>query len=128
MALPGESACRPVKACAAGRWGDIERDAGTQHVDGSYAGNDSDGSEQRPWVTVADAIMAAPAGGLVAIAAGSYAENLELFSPVRLYGVCPELVSIVGVADEPTIVLRSNADGAVLNGFGVTGTATAVLV
>ena len=97
MAVPGESACRTVLPCGAGRWGDIPIDAGTIYVDASYSGLDSDGSEARPWTTVSEAVMAAPPGALVAIAAGTYDESVAILGkPVRLFGVCPEKVTISG--------------------------------
>jgi hypothetical protein len=59
MAVPGETACRPVMPCAQGRWGDIPVDGATEHVDGSYAGGQSDGSDARPWTTIGEAVSAA---------------------------------------------------------------------
>ena len=36
MALPGETECREIMTCGAGRWGDIPLDATTVYVDWSY--------------------------------------------------------------------------------------------
>ena len=43
MAVPGDTACRPLQTCGTGTWGDIPVDAATQYVDASYSGN-SDGT------------------------------------------------------------------------------------
>jgi hypothetical protein len=97
MALPGEPRCRPVAPCGAGRWGDAPVDAATEHVDGAYAGADSDGSAARPWKTIQAGIDAAAAGGLVVVAEGSYVENLLVSGKaVRLWGRCPSLVTVLG--------------------------------
>src|SRR5262245_22708122 len=65
MAVPGESACRAVKACGQGRWGDIAVDASTEYVDGAYTGGQNDGSEAHPWTTISEAVMAAAPGALI---------------------------------------------------------------
>lgn len=99
MAVPGDETCRAVSACADGTWGDIPVEADTEFVDGSYAGGDSDGSQSRPWTTVVDAVEAAEAGAIVAIAEGSYQDKVLIASkPVRLWGRCPALVELVGTS------------------------------
>jgi hypothetical protein len=96
MALPGDEVCRPVMDCGDGTWGNIPVDAGTEYVDQSFEGT-SDGSTSAPWKTISAAIAAADPGALVAIAAGSYVEEVIVADkPVRLYGVCPAEVEIVG--------------------------------
>lgn len=87
MAIPGESACHPVADCGAGTYGDAPLDADTRFVDISYAGGDSDGSQAKPWTSVQAGVDAAPAGGLVAIAAGTYAEDVAIGDKaVRVWG------------------------------------------
>jgi hypothetical protein len=102
MAVPGEATCRPVMDCGAGRWGDIPVDATTEYVDAAFAGGASDGSEARPWTTIGEAVASAAAGTLVAIAAGSYVEDVVISGkPLRLHGVCPDKVTIVATG-QPT--------------------------
>ncbi|MBW2459900.1 MAG: hypothetical protein JRI68_35750, partial [Deltaproteobacteria bacterium] len=76
MAVPGDAECREVAPCGDGPWGAIPIEASTQHVDQSYAGGNSDGSAAMPWTTIAEGITAAAPGAIVAIASGSYVENL----------------------------------------------------
>lgn len=94
MAVPGETACREVAPCGDAPWGDIPVEATTEHVDGSYVGGQNDGSAARPWTTVQQGVDAAAAGAVVAIAAGSYAEDVYIQKSVRLWGRCPALVEI----------------------------------
>ncbi|MBW2458938.1 MAG: DUF1565 domain-containing protein [Deltaproteobacteria bacterium] len=99
MALPGETECRPIAPCGSGRWGDIpiQGEANAQFVDQSYAGGDSDGSEQKPWTTIAEGIAAAEPDALVAVAEGTYAEMVHVEQhAVRLWGRCPSLVQLEG--------------------------------
>ncbi|MBW2454319.1 MAG: DUF1565 domain-containing protein, partial [Deltaproteobacteria bacterium] len=99
VALPGETACHPLGDCGAAPWGDLPVDGATQYVDAGYTGGSSDGSAQAPWTTIGEAIAAAAPGALIAVAAGSYAENVMIASKsVRLWGRCAELVEVVGTS------------------------------
>jgi hypothetical protein len=96
MAVPGESACREVAPCGTGTWGSIPLEASTVFVDAAFVGT-SDGTQSKPFTKIADAISAAPPGAIVAIAAGSYLGDLLVQGKaVRLWGVCPGKVEIVG--------------------------------
>lgn len=99
MAAPGEIACRDVAPCGAGDWGDIPVDATTEHVDAAYAAGASDGSAAKPWTTIQDAVDAASPGAIVAVAAGTYAEDVDIaFKAVRLWGRCPKMVEVAGTS------------------------------
>jgi hypothetical protein len=128
MAVPGETACRPVMGCGSGRWGDLPIDGATVFVDGSYGGGDSDGSEQKPWPTIQQAVLTAPQGGLIAVAAGTYTEAVRFSGkPVQLWGVCPEKVTIAAPATPAplcppaAICMTRGADGSVVGGLSLTG-------
>ncbi|HZO13517.1 MAG TPA: right-handed parallel beta-helix repeat-containing protein [Polyangiaceae bacterium] len=122
MAVPGETACRPVMACGAGKWGTIATEVDTEHVDGSYAGTDSDGSEQKPWTTIGDAIIAAAPSAIIAIAEGSYLEDVVVGGkPVRLWGICPERVAIIGQAGFAAVFITTNANQSELHGVSLSG-------
>ncbi len=127
MAVPGETVCRPIMVCGAGRWGDLPVEATTEHVDQSYAGTDSDGSADRPWTIIQDAISAAAPSALVAVAAGTYHETLLIEGkPVRLWGLCPELVTIqtTGTSSDcpaAAVCVKSGATGTEVGGVALTG-------
>jgi len=108
MAVPGDTTCREVAPCGMGSWGDIPTEASTQHVDGSYAVGDSDGTAAKPWTTIQAAVDAAAPGAIVAVAAGSYIEDVTVDAkPVRLWGRCPAQVEIVGTqASFPAVLVK----------------------
>ncbi|MBI4705510.1 MAG: right-handed parallel beta-helix repeat-containing protein [Deltaproteobacteria bacterium] len=112
MAVPGESECRPVAPCGDEPWAGIPAEPGTQYVDAAYAGQDSNGTPQRPWTEIGAAIAAAAPQAVVAVATGSYVEDLAIEGrAVRLWGRCPELVEIVG-SGESSAAIRVGAGAA----------------
>ena len=124
-AAVGADTCTPVMACGAGTWGDLPVDGATQYVDESFAGI-SDGTEAAPWTTIAAGVAAAPPGGLVAVAAGTYDETVTISGkPVRLWGVCPDAVTVNG-GNPATIFMTGGADGTEVGGITVTGSSIGV--
>ncbi|RLB59493.1 MAG: hypothetical protein DRI90_15325 [Deltaproteobacteria bacterium] len=135
MAVPGEDSCRDVMECGSGTWGDLPVDGTTQYVDGSYAGGDGDGSEAKPWPTVGQAVAAAAPGALIAVAAGSYSEDVLIqHKPVRLWGRCPEQVAIeatgqsVGPCPPTALCILDGADGTEVGGIAIRGAGIGILL
>lgn len=128
MAVPGETACRPVAPCGDGPWGDIPVEADSQHVDAAYGGGNSDGSAERPWTTIPDALDAAPDGAIVALAAGTYSGMVTLRRPVRLWGRCPEQVTLDAPSSDRVLELISSASGTVVRGLALTGATVGIVV
>jgi hypothetical protein len=121
MAVPGDDSCRSIASCAAPPWGDIPIDGATQYVDSSFFGA-SDGSNSAPWPTIQQAVAAATPDAVIAIAAGNYAEDVVLAGKaVRLWGVCPERVSIDGAGGIASLLLDSGASGSEVHNLAVTG-------
>ncbi len=129
MAVPGETSCREVAPCAEGTWGDIPVASDTQHVDGAYGGGDSDGSAARPWQTIAQGLTAVAPGAIVAVAAGSYAEELDISGkPVVLWGRCPALVEIRGSASAVTpLLIKAGANGSAVRDLALTGSTAGLI-
>jgi len=101
LVLDGD-VCVP-EACGVGNWGELDPAAVAVFVDGA-AEDGGDGSETSPLRWVQDGIDAAAAlgGGTVALAAGTYLENLVLgddAAGVHLVGRCRELVTLDGSGD-----------------------------
>lgn len=128
MAVPGDTTCRPVKVCAPGTWGDIPVDATSEHVDQFFAGM-SDGTAAAPWTTIQEAVAAASSGALIAVAHGSYFENVGIMGkPVRLVGVCPTEVEIVGTVSELEALYIGGATGTEVRGIAISGVVDGILV
>lgn len=125
IAAVGAERCAPVMSCGSGPWGDLAVDAATQYVDQSFTGP-SDGSATAPWTTITDGVTAASAGALVAVAAGSYDENVTIAGKaVRLWGVCPDAVTVTGGAPA-TIFVGNSAHGTEIGGLTVTGSSIGI--
>jgi len=121
MAVPGEGACRPVAACDKAPWGDAPIEATTQFVDGGFGGQ-SDGTAAAPWTSIQQAIDAAADGAAIAVAAGNYAEALSVAGKaVRIWGRCPELVTIASPDASPSVSLQATASGSELHALGISG-------
>ena len=129
MAVPGDRSCREVAPCAAGKWGDIPVEPDTEYVDANYAGMDSDGSALKPWPSIQAAVDAALPGAIVAIAAGSYLEDVTVRGkPARLWGVCPALVEVVGTGTELAAVnFLEDAAGSEVQRLAIRGDAFGVI-
>jgi hypothetical protein len=132
VAFPGEARCHELGDCGAGTWGDIPIEPGTQHVDASSGGN-GDGSALSPWATVGEAVEAAADGALVAIAAGTYVEDVQVDRPLRLRGRCAAMVEIAGAGTSSSTLLvlaEATIQDLALSGpdigLGVTGAAVQV--
>ena len=130
MAVPGEATCHEVAACADGTYGDIPVEADTEYVDASYTGGASSGTEKDPWTSIQDAVDAAAQGAIVAIAAGSYAGDVSIFSKtVRLWGRCPGLVEVVGSGAKPgAIAIGNGASGTEVRSLAVINHGTGLVI
>jgi hypothetical protein len=121
IAVPGDESCREVSPCATGQWGDIPVESNTQYVDGAYSGGNSNGSAAQPWTLIADGLTAAEPGAIVAVAEGTYDEDLRIADkPVRLWGKCPALVTVSGSATFAAILVGLGADGSEIRSIGIT--------
>ncbi len=117
--------CVP-ESCGTGAWGDLKVDASTIFVD-SAAPEGGDGSEASPFPTIQPALDLAGSrgGGLVAVAAGSYAESLALtpvHADVHLAGRCRALVVLdaSGVGDDtPGIDIATGGVAVTISGLAV---------
>jgi hypothetical protein len=123
MAIPGETTCRQVAPCGSGTWGNIQN--ASVFVDASYLVGDGDGSQLKPFPTLADAVAAASPGAVVAIAAGAYSA-VTLDKPVQLWGVCPSMVVIDG-GGQVGVRVQESASGSELHDLAVTAQNTAAI-
>ena len=111
--LDDEGECVPA-VCGTGAWGNLEVDESTVYVD-IAAAEGGDGSEAAPFTSIQAGLDAAgdADGSMVAVAAGTYPETLELgrgHDGVRLAGRCCELVVIdASVGDDSTPGIQVDA-------------------
>jgi len=116
----GYTTCQPVGECGPGTWGAIKTGPNTLFVDQTYTGNGADGSADKPFATIGQALAVAVSDGQIAVAAGQYDENLTVDKKVAIDGRCPKLVRIVG-QDPLAPAVSLLADDAQLSGVTVTG-------
>ncbi|MBX7195991.1 MAG: DUF1565 domain-containing protein [Sandaracinaceae bacterium] len=109
----GETACHPL-ACEA-------TTAASVYVRPSATSGD--GSIDKPFGTIAEALAAAAPGAVVSLAAGTYREIVKVQKPLTLSAPCPGQVSIEPPAGATDPVITVEADGVKLVGLGV-GNAT----
>jgi hypothetical protein len=125
FALP-QKGCVPIDGpagCGTGTWGNIPDDPMNVYVDPSYAGNDGDGSMAKPVTTIAAALSRVQPGGRVALAAGTYMEQVSVETPVEIAGRCPSMVTIVGTGLDTTypVVVWVDAGPSTIRGVTITG-------
>lgn len=69
---------------------------GALFVDATYSGGDSNGTGERPFASIQDAIDVASPGQQIGIAAGTYAEDLTIDAALSLEGRCANEVIVEG--------------------------------
>jgi len=127
LVYPGAASCETVD-CGSGTYGAIPDAAGTLHVDRTYTGGGSDGTRARPFTKISDAVARAVAGSVVAIAAGTYEEDVNVDKAIKVAGRCPSMVTIRGVATGSGIGAFVTTAASTLESVSVTGPATGVIV
>jgi len=122
FAVPGEPQCHEVAPCGDAKYGEAPIEPTTQFVDAAFGGGDSDGSEDKPWTVVQDAIDAAESGAVVAIAAGTYPGSVfTAGKSVRIWGRCPSMVTLEGTGASAPAVQLAEGGAPELHAVSVTG-------
>lgn len=98
----GCSSLEPPDGCGAGTWGNVDEQAGDAHVDLAYSGGASDGSREKPWSSLSQALEVLEPGHRVILAAGNYDEGLILDRSLSVVGRCSSMVSLTGTLPGPT--------------------------
>ena len=110
--------------CGEGTWGALPVDADTLYV---ASGGGGDGTADSPFATITAAMQAWSPGHWIAVAAGTYVENLVLGPEqdgLRIAGRCSDKVVVdgSGAEDQPTVlVVGGEGDVFELAGLGITG-------
>ncbi|WP_437746033.1 DUF1565 domain-containing protein [Sorangium sp. So ce302] len=87
--------------CGSAPWGEIVEAPGDLHVDPGYEGGDGDGSRERPFTTLAEALAGVQADGRVVLAEGEYDEPIEIAKPIEIVGRCASRVVLRGEKSDP---------------------------
>ena len=128
----GFSTCQPIGDCGTGTWGNIKTTASTIFVDQGHAKTGGKGTIAEPYKTIGEALAHATAGIQIAVAAGTYKEDLSISVDIELAGRCAQMVNILGQASAangaPAVVFSSSADGSALRGFTISGLAGGIRV
>ncbi|MGZ6094027.1 MAG: hypothetical protein ACXWUG_18490 [Polyangiales bacterium] len=117
MAVPGDTACRPVAPCGSDRYPTVTGDVA--YVDASAAAG-GDGTAEKPFTTISDA-LAKTTSATIAVAAGRYEEVVNFADERTVIGVCPDKVEIAAPAGSKWVVGMQY--GGTLANVAVTGSA-----
>lgn len=124
LALPAEG-CVPLQpeGCGPEPWGHLPDVPGAVHVDPAASPDGADGSRARPFPNLAAALVAAPDGATVLLAAGTYG-SLVVERPLTVIGRCPERVEVRATESVNGVRLAAfvrNTAGATLRGLTLVG-------
>jgi hypothetical protein len=120
-AYPGETACHPIgTACPSA---DFQDEQAIRGLVQGFAGKilrvkpgaaGGDGSEALPYGLIADALKSAADGDIVALARGSFAENVAISRRVALVGACAGGSTMSPGANEDTGTVEVTGHGGAL--------------
>ena len=114
----------PPEGCGEGPWGAVEALSGDVHVDATYAGSDSDGSRERPWPLIGQAVGTVQPGGRIVLASGIFEQGVLLTKSISLVGRCASMVTLSGVktgSAGPTVVEVSGNVKVALSNLEISG-------
>jgi len=119
-AFPGEGGCVAIDTCPSGDWSDA-LPAGRSVI---YVRRGASGSGTRasPYGTIGAALAAAGASDVVAVAAGTYVERLDIPADVAVIGKCAAQTRIESPGSEERGVVATSGSGAALSHLTVAGT------
>jgi len=121
MEVLGQAACQPIGDCGTGTWGKIKTFASTIYVDQNHRGVGGKGTEAAPYKMIGEALNRAATDDHIAVAAGTYVEQVIIKRKVTLEGRCARMVTIKVGQAKPAVEMTHWANGAVLRGVTITG-------
>ena len=124
----GYSICQPIGDCGSGMWGKIKTTANTIYVDQNHTGTGGKGTKTEPYRAIGEALKNATVNDHIAVAAGTYKEDLTIDNKVILEGRCAQKVTIVGKSSSSAVKMSTLASGAVLRCVAITGAGSGLRV
>lgn len=116
---PAGGACEPALACPTGEWPD---DAPSDAVYARAGATGGDGSRDRPYGTLAEALSAAASGGRpVVLGEGELAGGVQVRGVPSITGLCPERTRIVDPSASMSAPLIVRAGALALRGVHLDG-------
>jgi len=128
--FPGEAGCVTVgPACPTGRFPEgLPGDRTIRYVDGSAAPG-GDGSMASPYQLVANALRDSGSGDIVAVAKGTYDEDVSVRGGITIWGACATETRLTssrsGVVDAIVDVQRADVE---IRGVSIGGARPAIIV
>jgi len=124
----GKSTCQQIRDCGSGTWGNIQATAKTLYVDPNAGGPIATGSQATPYTSINQALAKSWDGYHIALAAGTYNEDVNMNNKVTIEGRCPQMVTIKKASTTSYGTVDIFANGAVLKGVTVTGASTGIVI
>ncbi|MGZ5968708.1 MAG: right-handed parallel beta-helix repeat-containing protein [Polyangiales bacterium] len=126
VAFLGETKCHPVGTCPAGKWADAPVGS-TLFVDAGYTGAGSDGTVDRPFVTIGAAIASATTSTTTLALSGVFHEDVTLDKSLHLLGGC-NTHAVWNGTSTTTPAVTITAAGASIDGVAMTSPSRPVVV
>ena len=124
----GHATCQPIGDCGSGTWGNIKTTASTIYVDQGHRGAGGKGTKDAPFKTIGEALKQAAAGAHIAVASGTYLEQVSIVRKVKVEGRCSQQVIIDGGIKNPTVEMKGWSTGGALGGVTITGAGVGVWI
>jgi hypothetical protein len=131
MEVIGKSTCQPVGLdCGFGSYGTLKTTNQTVFVDATFVGSGSNGSKLKPFTSIGAAVLAAPSNAQIAVAAGTYKEDVAIppQKPLSIEGRCATLVKLVGQTATTALKVGGGADGTLVANMTISGPGMGVWV
>ena len=123
----GKTSCQEIRACGSSTWGNIKTSSNTIFVDASNNGT-GEGTQAKPYQTITVAMKYTKAGGHIALAAGTYNEDIYLTKAITIEGRCPQMVTIKQYDSYSYGAMDVSTKGVVIKGVSVTASRTGIFV
>jgi hypothetical protein len=116
----GQTACVPVGDCTA----PFPPASANVFVDASFPASQLDATHYQG---IFDAVQGAPPDAVIAVEAGTYVEDVDIYGPVTIVGRCAAQVIVVNPGDDRSGMLVNGGKGVTLSGLTLKGHYSAVL-
>ena len=124
----GYRSCQPIGDCGTGTWGNIKTTANTIYVDQGHTGIGGKGTKTDPYRTIGEAINQATAGDHIALAAGTYNEEVIIVRKVIIEGRCAQMVTIDGGNNFSALRMTKWASGAIVRDVTITSNSRGIWI